>query len=152
MLHTHHIIPKHAGGTDDPSNLVQLTVEEHAQAHKVLFEKYGRLEDELAWKGLAGLMTKQEIVKRQLSSAGKKGGAARKGMKGIGTEGAKANWEKNREKLTEVLRNNAKLYGHLGGYKAGLYMWINNGIETKKVKKADGIPEGWERGRHSRSN
>ena len=41
MLHTHHIIPKHAGGTDDPSNLVQLTVEEHAQAHKELFEKYG---------------------------------------------------------------------------------------------------------------
>ena len=26
MKHKHHIIPKHKGGTDDPSNLVELTV------------------------------------------------------------------------------------------------------------------------------
>ena len=28
------------GGTNDPSNLVELTVEEHAEAHRVLWEKY----------------------------------------------------------------------------------------------------------------
>ena len=39
------------GGTDEPSNLVELTVEEHAEAHRVLWEKYGKKEDELAWKG-----------------------------------------------------------------------------------------------------
>lgn len=26
MKHKHHIIPKHAGGTDDASNIVELTV------------------------------------------------------------------------------------------------------------------------------
>ena len=48
MKHLHHIIPKHMGGSDDPSNLIEMTVEEHAEAHRVLFEKYGRKEDELA--------------------------------------------------------------------------------------------------------
>ena len=61
--HSHHIIPKHAGGTDDPSNLVQLTVEEHAQAHLELFEKYGRWQDELAYKGLSGMIGKEEIIR-----------------------------------------------------------------------------------------
>lgn len=62
MKHKHHIIPKHVGGTDDPSNLVELTVEEHAEAHRLLFEKYGRKEDEIAWKGLAGIIGKEQLV------------------------------------------------------------------------------------------
>lgn len=33
---THHIIPKCLGGTDDPSNLVDLTPEEHYVAHQLL--------------------------------------------------------------------------------------------------------------------
>ena len=60
--HKHHIIPKHMGGTDDPSNLVELTVEEHAEAHRLLFEQYGRKQDELAWKGLAGIIGKEQLV------------------------------------------------------------------------------------------
>lgn len=70
--HIHHIIPRHAGGTDDPSNLIELTVEEHAEAHRLLFEQYGRWEDELAWKSLSGHIGKEEIIKEKLSQAGKK--------------------------------------------------------------------------------
>ena len=33
MKHKHHVIPKH-DGTDDPSNIVELTIEEHAEAYK----------------------------------------------------------------------------------------------------------------------
>lgn len=62
MKHKHHIIPRHAGGTDDPSNLVELTVAEHAQAHKELYEQHGRTEDYLAWKGLEGSVDKAEIL------------------------------------------------------------------------------------------
>lgn len=62
MKHKHHIIPKHAGGTDDPSNLIELTAEEHAEAHRILYERYGRKEDEIAWKGLSGIIGKEEIV------------------------------------------------------------------------------------------
>lgn len=45
IYHTHHIIPKHMGGTDDHSNLVILSIDEHAEAHRVLYEKYGKIED-----------------------------------------------------------------------------------------------------------
>ena len=69
MLHRHHIVPRHAGGTDAEDNIAFLSIEDHAEAHRVLFEKYGRHEDELAWKGLAGLLSKEEIV-RELQVAG----------------------------------------------------------------------------------
>ncbi len=60
--HKHHIIPRHMGGSDDPSNIIELTIEEHAEAHRKLWEKHGRIEDKLAWKGLAGLIDKEEIL------------------------------------------------------------------------------------------
>lgn len=71
MKHKHHIIPRHAGGSDDPSNLIELTVEEHAEAHRILFEQYGRWEDEYAWKGLAGIIGKEELVRQMCSLGGK---------------------------------------------------------------------------------
>lgn len=67
IKHKHHIIPKHMGGSDDPSNLIELTVEEHAEAHKKLFDQYGLLEDKLAWMGLSGMISQQEIIKELLS-------------------------------------------------------------------------------------
>ena len=70
IKHKHHIIPKHAGGTDDPSNLVELTIEEHAEAHRVLYETYGRNEDRWAWLGLTGQIGKDEIL-RQIAMAQK---------------------------------------------------------------------------------
>ena len=79
MKHKHHIIPKHMGGTDDPSNLVELTIEEHAEAHKILWEKYGKKEDELAWKGLIGLMSKKELIKELMFLGRQKGGFNGKG-------------------------------------------------------------------------
>jgi len=54
MQHIHHIIPKHMGGTDDISNLISLTREEHALAHKLLYEKYGKKEDLGAYYLLMG--------------------------------------------------------------------------------------------------
>lgn len=60
--HKHHIIPRHMGGSDDPSNIIELTIEEHANAHKQLYEQYGHKEDYLAWKGLSGKLGKEEIL------------------------------------------------------------------------------------------
>ena len=82
MKHMHHIIPRHMGGTDDPSNLIELTPEEHAEAHRVLYEEHGRWQDRVAWIGLAGLATKAEHVAMLLSEAGKKGNAMRSSNKG----------------------------------------------------------------------
>jgi len=71
IYHVHHIVPKHAGGTDDPSNLVKLTIEEHAEAHRKLYEEYGRMQDWYAWQGLIGCIDKADIIKR-LQSEGSK--------------------------------------------------------------------------------
>ena len=79
MKHKHHIIPKHMGGTNEPSNLIELTVKEHAGAHRVLWEQYGRKEDELAWKGLAGIIGKEELVKELMFLGQQKGGSKSKG-------------------------------------------------------------------------
>ena len=63
IYHNHHIIPTHAGGTDDPENLVRLTTAEHAEAHRLLYEEHGRWQDKLAWQGLSGRIGKEEIIK-----------------------------------------------------------------------------------------
>jgi len=61
MKHKHHIIPKHAGGTDDLDNIVELSTLDHAEAHRELYEKYGRIQDYYAWQGLLGNIDKEDI-------------------------------------------------------------------------------------------
>lgn len=53
IYHVHHIVPKHMGGTDEPSNLITLTIEEHAEAHRALYEQYGKIEDLWAFQLLS---------------------------------------------------------------------------------------------------
>jgi len=60
MKHIHHIVPKHMGGSNDPSNLIELTIEEHAEAHRKLWEKHGKWQDKIAWKTLSGQINIQE--------------------------------------------------------------------------------------------
>ncbi len=74
MKHIHHIVPKHMGGSDDPSNLIELTVEEHANAHLKLYEKYGHWQDLCAYEALSGRIGQEEILR-------KKQGLANKGRK-----------------------------------------------------------------------
>ena len=72
--HKHHIIPRHAGGTDDPSNIIELTIEEHALAHKKLYEEHGRWQDEVAYLTLSGQIGKEEAKIRAIkeTNTGKK--------------------------------------------------------------------------------
>ncbi len=69
LTHKHHIIPRHAGGTNDKTNIIELTPEEHAEAHRILFETYGRWQDYLAWQGLSGRMDKEQINREKASKA-----------------------------------------------------------------------------------
>jgi len=74
IYHKHHKIPRYAGGTDDTSNIVLLTVEQHAEAHRILYEQYGRWQDRVAWQALTKSISKAEItrVKQSLATKGKK--------------------------------------------------------------------------------
>ena len=115
--HKHHIIPRHAGGSNDPSNLVELTTEEHALAHKKLFFIYGRWQDELAYLALEKQIGKEEATKtarekgyyhwlnnggRELLRHGKGGGKG--GGKGSGRP---AGWKMSEEQK-QVLREYAQ--------------------------------------------
>ena len=62
VYHTHHIVPKHAGGTDDPSNLIKVTVEEHAELHFARYLQYGELGDWLAAFALSGQISGAEAT------------------------------------------------------------------------------------------
>ena len=132
MKHKHHIIPKHMGGTDDPENLIELTVEEHAEVHKKLWEQYGRWEDKLAWQGLAGIIGKEELIKQMLIESSKKGNSMRPTNKG----------KKYKWKIPPKPKGT-------GGTK-----WFHNPFNPteKKCFRPDQIPpDGWIRGQGKKS-
>lgn len=60
------------GGTDDPKNLIKLTIEEHANAHKKLWETYGKEEDKIAWMCLSGQITVYEATIQAIKSSSRK--------------------------------------------------------------------------------
>lgn len=60
------------GGSDDPSNLIELTIEEHAKAHYELWLICGCWEDEIAYLGLTGQIGKDEIIRKCLIESGRK--------------------------------------------------------------------------------
>ena len=80
-MHKHHIIPVHMGGTNDPSNFVEVTVEEHAELHFALYLEHGRWQDWLAAHGLAGLIDREEMAKKAVSLSRKGKAPWNKGIK-----------------------------------------------------------------------
>lgn len=99
IYHTHHIIPRHAGGTNDPSNLIKLTIQEHAEAHRLLWEQYGRLEDKLAWLGLSNITDEAWKVSQELATKAKQQPEVRAKMSQI----KKQHWSK-KEYKTKMLK------------------------------------------------
>lgn len=85
------------GGSDEPSNITVLTVEEHAKAHKLLWEKYGKKEDYLAFNCLSGQISKKEIWMEK----SKLGGLSLKGKKKPDGFGSKISKSLTGRKLSE---------------------------------------------------
>lgn len=158
IYHTHHLIPKHAGGTDDPENLVRVTIEEHAELHRKLFAEHGRWQDELAWRTLSGQITSAEArieaVKRALtgkkqtpehlakrSNKGKKFGPLSKEHKTkfLAAGDIFRSTEQGKDATQRALT--AARDANLGSF------WITDGINNKRLKKANYVPIGWRKGR-----
>jgi len=106
MKHIHHIIPKHMGGTDDPSNLIELTVEEHSQAHLTLYEQHRKKEDLCAYYMLSGKAQDPEFRKIYASIGGK---ALAKKRKELGIKWGFALM--NPDELFDMQSKNEKLQG-----------------------------------------
>lgn len=112
IFHKHHIIPKHMGGTDDPDNIVELSVEEHAEAHRLLYETYGNKFDYIAYMALSKQISAGEASYMKLfgpknwspdglarlSEAGKKRTGERNGF--YGKNHSEATKQLLREKLS----------------------------------------------------
>ena len=60
IWHRHHMVPKHAGGTDEPSNLLKCNPAMHAMMHRIRYEETGDKYDYIAWKSLLKQMTYNE--------------------------------------------------------------------------------------------
>lgn len=69
FVNKHHVIPKHAGGTDEESNIVILTYKEHIFAHKLLYTIYNNKYDLYAYLLMS---SKNEEASRVLKQMGGK--------------------------------------------------------------------------------
>ena len=176
MKHKHHIIPKHMGGTDDPSNLIELTREEHAQAHMTLYEEFGKREDLGAYYLITGQTDEAAKIASSLggkvqgkinaenghmrniqkmsdcSEAGKKGGAATIAS-GKGAFGNPIERLKSCSKGGKVQGKKNAESGHLKriaqipSKKNRGMIWITNGSKNMMVESENNIPIGYRRGK-----
>ena len=165
------------GGSDDSSNLILLTVEEHAEAHRILHEQYGKEEDRIAWLALSSQLEKKSIVELGLK-------LGRQVANRVLEEKYGENWKhiiakKGSNRLQEILKEDPdylskkNVRAFLGknhsdetklkiGKKNSMNqsatknsqygtMWITNGTDSIKIKKDEPIPEGWNKGRKCNS-
>lgn len=71
MTHKHHIIPRHAGGTDDSTNIVELSVTCHAMWHYAEWTRTGKWQDKSAWRGLSGTIDSEEFLREMQIDRGR---------------------------------------------------------------------------------
>lgn len=155
MKHEHHIIPKYEGGSDDPSNIVELTVTQHAMWHFAEWQRKGRWEDEKAWRGLAGIISHEEVLHQVQSESGRKGGRTIRDNK-LGIY-ARSKEQHSRDSASGRVKGNwynngitqSRFFdppeGWILGRLPGSMDWWTNGVENRRQLQCPG--EGWVRGR-----
>ena len=107
--HKHRILPGHRGGVYIEGNVVELTITQHAMWHFAEWQLHGEVEDMVAWKGLAGMITKEEAIRLIQQETCQKVGQLNRGKTkeagfkiGVnGTEKKVAWWNERPEKKQE---------------------------------------------------
>ena len=147
----HHIIPKHANGSDDDANLVYLTFREHILAHRLLWKIFSKKQDFVAYRLMSGI--KDDITRKAYNSLGGESTVVKNRQLKLGpffdstiryqisVMGGKVQGKKNAENkgfLSKISKKSKRMTGKFH---------ITNGIETKVVTSLDKIPDGWYRGR-----
>ena len=81
MRHKHRINPGHNGGDYTEGNVISVEVvkcdgntSNHAMWHYANWRLWGKLEDRLAWKGLAGFYSREEIIEERMRINGRNWG------------------------------------------------------------------------------
>jgi hypothetical protein len=126
----HHIVPKHAGGSDDKENLVNLTYEDHVLAHYIRWIEYKNPNDKLAFSvmsgqnidirkeraklgGIIGGPLGQEILKKENKGWFNSEEQSKRGKKGAETNRINKTgaWDSdNLKKANKILSENPDLY------------------------------------------
>tara|TARA_B100000809_G_C14617182_1_gene343439 strand:+ start:40 stop:492 length:453 start_codon:yes stop_codon:yes gene_type:complete len=144
------------GGSNDPSNIARITVEEHIEAHRKLYKEHGNWQDLAAINRLTNggeplfgeknPMKQPEVIAKHKKAMRKAADA--------GTWSGSNNGFYGRKHTTAT----KKLLGeknaiHQAGKSNSQYgtMWINNGVISKKMKNTEPLPEGWVKGRLSKN-
>ena len=138
--HAHHLVPKHAGGTDDPSNLVRVNVAMHAFLHRLRYKETGDKWDKIAYEALEGQITYAEATSQarqefRLQNPNHHSNAGKKGGKAPASQRAK-----------EVAAETARL--------TGSKPWWNNGLNNKRSYTCPGegyVPGKLPHGKHKRT-
>ena len=134
------------GGSNDSSNLVELTVEEHALAHKRLYEDHGREEDRIAWLALSREISKEEArilaVKKALTGKPKSEQHKKNMSESMKRSSHKIHTAESSRKLSETM----KRLGRKPPSTAGR-VWITNGITQTLILPTDTIPDGFKFGK-----
>ena len=132
LFDKHHIVPKYKGGTDEFDNMVIVSRTCHTMFHYCNWKLWGNKEDYIAYRGLSSQISKEEIIKEISSMTGKRSYENKTGLFALSIE----------EK---------KIASSKGGKKAGKYMsqsmWINDGIQNKRILKTEILPDGWVAGK-----
>jgi len=122
------------GGNNDPTNLVEVTVTQYAMFHFCNYQLWGNEQDKIAYKGLSGLIGKEEVMRELVTLA-------------VSMASTPENIEKKKQTFKEIR--------HQQGEKNSQYgkMWITDGTKegSYRINKGDPIPEGFRKGRVSRS-
>jgi hypothetical protein len=166
MKHLHHIIPKHAGGTDEPSNLIELTVEEHAREHYLLWNQYGRWQDKVAWKGLYEMIDKQDVIANIRNEMWQSSSHREMFSHIMKQVWKREDYRQRQLQMSNVSQPIATLastspesrqkrkktlqeINHQQGSKNSQFgkMWITNETHSYRINKNESIPEGYRKGR-----
>ena len=159
-MHKHHIIPRHMGGTDDPSNILKCNIAMHAFLHKQLWEEWGCYQDKVAWHMLSGQINSAEAT-RQIQSK-----TASETNKRLASDRMKKRWQdpewrkkmQNANYSDRAGKNNSfygKTHSEETRQRFGSTLsknqkgqrWINNGSQNKIIRRNISLPEGWLFGR-----
>ena len=147
--HIHHILPRYRCkelgiNPDFPENLIELSVEEHAEAHRILWEGGGRHEDLVAWKSLSEQIGKEEIF-LETSRVGGLNNRGKKKSKEHRQKIAKANKlvvkgplsNETKQKISKSMKGNKNSQSHSSDeYKKTQSKAMKKAWAKRKEKKA----------------
>ena len=121
------------GGTDDKSNLILLSIEQHADAHRALYEEHGKRQDYIAWKSLLKQMDHEER-QEELSAIG--------GRNNAGIAKSEAHKAKISAVITSVSKS-VEYKANLSKAMAGNDNSKNHSSDEYKAKQSAAMKAAW---------